>query len=104
VFLAHDAHADLSQLSLSDPDFCSVFDRWRRARESGVAVDFRPMLKPRPGHPCLTNSVFDITELEEESVFLEGDRSSSRLYRMRRDGSLIVVKSISLSDLISEIL
>jgi hypothetical protein len=26
VFLTHDAHSDLFQLSLSDPGFCSVFD------------------------------------------------------------------------------
>jgi hypothetical protein len=102
VFLANDAHSDLFQLSLSDPDFCSVFDRWRRVRRSGVAVDFRPILKPRPNHLCFKDSVFDITELEEESVLLEAGRSSSRLYRKRRDGSLIVVKSISLSDSISK--
>jgi serine/threonine protein kinase len=46
--------------------------------------------------------VLDITQLEEESVFLEVDRSSSRLYQMRGDGSLIIVKSISLSDSISK--
>jgi hypothetical protein len=40
VLLAHDANSDLSRLLVVDPDFCSVFDRWRRLRESGVAVDF----------------------------------------------------------------
>jgi serine/threonine protein kinase len=71
-------------------------------RESGVAVDFRPILKPRPDHPYFKDSVFDITELEEESVLLEADRRSSRLCRKRGDGSLIVVKSISLSDSIAK--
>jgi hypothetical protein len=85
VFLAYDAHSDLSRLSLSDPDFCPVFD-------------FQRILKLYPDHPCFKKSVFDATELEEESVLAEVDRSSSRLYRMRGDGSLIVVKSISLSD------
>jgi hypothetical protein len=102
VFLAHDARSNLSRLSLSDPDFRSVFDRWRRVRGSGVAVDFRPIPKPHPGHPCFQKSVLDITQLKEESVLAEADRSSSRLYRMPGDGSLIVVKSISLSDSISE--
>jgi serine/threonine protein kinase len=102
VFLTHDAYSNLSRLSLSNPDFCSVFDRWRCLGESGVAVDFRPILKPRPDHPCFKDYVFDITELEEESVLLEVDRRSSRLYRKRGDGSLIVVKSISLSDSISK--
>jgi hypothetical protein len=45
VFLAHDAHDDLSRLSIADPDFCSLFDRWRRVRESGVAIDFRPIIE-----------------------------------------------------------
>jgi hypothetical protein len=71
-------------------------------KESGVTVDFRPILKPRPDHPCFKDCVFDITELEEESVLLEAERSSSRLYRMRGDGSLIHVKSNSLSDSISK--
>jgi hypothetical protein len=102
MFLAHDAHSDLFRLSLSDPDLYPVFDRWRRVRECGVAVDFRPILKPRPSHPYFKDYVFDITELEEESVLLEADRRSSRLYRKRGDGSLIVVKSISLSDSFSE--
>jgi hypothetical protein len=61
-------------------------------------VDFGPILKPHPDHPCFKDSVFDRIELEEESVLLEADRSSSRFYRIRVDGSLIVVKSISLSD------
>jgi serine/threonine protein kinase len=46
--------------------------------------------------------VFDITELEEQPILFEADRSSSRLYRMPRDGSLIVVKSICLSDSITK--
>jgi hypothetical protein len=79
-----------------------VFDRWRRLRESGVAVDFRSIMKPRPDHPCFKKFVFDIIELEEDLVLLEADRSSSRLYRKRGDGLLIVAKSISLSDSISK--
>jgi hypothetical protein len=102
ALLAHDARSGLSQLSLLDPDFCSVFDRWRSVRESGVPIDFRPILIPCPYHPCFKKSVFGITELEEESVLLEANQSSGRLYRKRGDGSLIVVKSISLSDSISK--
>jgi serine/threonine protein kinase len=67
-----------------------------------VAVDFRPILKPRLDYPCFKKSVSNITELEEESVLLEAGRSSTRLDRMRGDGSLIVVKSISLSDSIAK--
>jgi hypothetical protein len=46
--LQHSCFSGTIPIPISDPDFCSVFDRWRRVRESGVAVDFRPILKPRP--------------------------------------------------------
>jgi hypothetical protein len=67
-----------------------------------VAVENQRILKSHPDHPCFEKFVFDGTELEEESVLLEADRSSSRLYRVQRDRSLIVVKSISLSDSIAK--
>jgi hypothetical protein len=70
VFLAHNAQSNLSKLSLADPDLCSVLDRWQRVRESRVAVDFRPILKPRSDHPCLKDSVFDITDWKKSQSFL----------------------------------
>jgi hypothetical protein len=42
-------------------------------RESGVAIDFRRILKLRPDHPFLKDSVSNIAQLEEESVLLEAD-------------------------------
>jgi hypothetical protein len=39
-----------------------MLDRWRRLRESGVAVDFRPILKPIPDHLCFKMPVFGIIE------------------------------------------
>jgi hypothetical protein len=41
MFVANDPHPDLSQLSLSDPDSCPMFDRWRHLRKSGITVDFQ---------------------------------------------------------------
>jgi hypothetical protein len=38
LFVASDAAPDLSQLSLSDPDSCPTFDRWRRLRKLGITV------------------------------------------------------------------
>jgi hypothetical protein len=38
VFVASDAASDLSQLSLSGPDSCPMFDRWQRLRKSGITV------------------------------------------------------------------
>jgi hypothetical protein len=46
--------------------------------------------------------VFDLIGLEEESVLLKADRGQSGLYLMRGDGSLIVVKLLSLSDSITK--
>jgi hypothetical protein len=56
LFVAHDAHQDLSQLTLSNPDFSPAFDRWRRLRLSGVAVDFQRILRAASGLPRLEES------------------------------------------------
>jgi hypothetical protein len=45
MFVAYDADPYLSQLSLSDPDSCPMFGRWRRLRKSGITVDFQRILR-----------------------------------------------------------
>jgi hypothetical protein len=67
-----------------------VFDPWQRLRKGHVAVDFRSILKLRPGHPCFKDSVFDHTELDVRADSIGGEMA------------LIVVKSIPLSDLIAK--
>jgi hypothetical protein len=42
-------------------------------KESGVVLDFRPILKPHADSPYLKDSMFDDIKLEEESVPLEAD-------------------------------
>jgi hypothetical protein len=93
VFLAHDAHPDPTHLSLSDADSCPAFDRWRRLRANGVAVDFRRIVSAGPLKPC----PLDLTEYEEGSVI-----GTSRLYQRRSDRSLIIVRSIPLSESIED--
>jgi hypothetical protein len=41
LFVAHNAHPNLSQLSLSNPDLSPGFERWYYLRLSGIAVDFQ---------------------------------------------------------------
>jgi hypothetical protein len=97
VFVAYDAHPDLSQLSLSDPDSYPMFDRWRRLRKSGITVDFQRILRFASGLPRLKDFVFDMSGFEERSVIGQNDRVSSQVYERRIDGAVTVVKAISLS-------
>jgi hypothetical protein len=91
-FVAHDAHPNPFHLSLSDPDSCPAFGRWRLLRKSGIVVDFHRI---RSGLPRWDDSALDL-------VFDEGPvvGRSARLYRRRADGALAVVKSVSLSALL----
>jgi hypothetical protein len=65
LFVAHDAHPRLSQLSLSDPDSSPAFDRWRRLRLSGVAVDFQRILRAASGLGGLEESALDLAAFDE---------------------------------------
>jgi hypothetical protein len=87
LFVAHDAIWNPSQLSLCDEDSCPEFGRWRRLRQSGIAVDFRRIVRGGTRLPL------DLTELEEGPVIGE----ASRLYRRENDGLAIVVKAFDVS-------
>jgi hypothetical protein len=100
LFVAHDAHSTLSQLSLSDPDFSPAFDQWRRIRLSGIAVDFQRILRAASCLPLLEESVLDLAAFDEGPALGRSDRGSTRIYRRRIDGALAVVKSVCLSALI----
>jgi hypothetical protein len=100
VFVAYDAHPNLSQLSLSDPDSCPMFDRWRRLRNLGIAVDFQRIQRFASGLPHFKDFVLDLSGFEERSVIGRNDRVSSRIYLRRIDGAMTVVKAISISGLI----
>jgi serine/threonine protein kinase len=100
VFVACDAHPNLSQLSLSDPDSCPIFDRWRHLRTLGIAVDFQRIRKFASSLPHFKDFVLDLSEFEERSVIGRNDRVSSQIYQRRIDGAMTVVKAISVSGLI----
>jgi hypothetical protein len=90
LFIAHDASEDPSQLSLCDEDLCPEFGQWRRLRQSGTAVDFRRIVR---GGAC-PRLPLDLTAFEEGSVIGE----ASRLYRRKKDGMEIVVRSFDVSE------
>jgi hypothetical protein len=97
VFVADDIGLDLLQLSLSDPHSCPIFDRWRRLRNSGIAVDFQRIRRFTPDLPHFRDFMLDMSGFEERSVIGRNDRVSSQIYQRRSDGALTVVKTISLS-------
>jgi hypothetical protein len=96
VFVAYDAHLDLSQLSLSDPDSCPMFDQWQHLRKSGINVDFQRILRFASGLPPLKDFVLDLSGFEERSVIIRNDRVSSQIHQRRIDGAVTVAKAISL--------
>jgi serine/threonine protein kinase len=95
--VAHDAHPNLSRLSLSDPDFSPAFDRWRGLRRSGVAVDFRRILRAASGLGGLEESALDLAAFDEGPALGRSDRGWTQIYLPRMDGALAVVNSVSLS-------
>jgi hypothetical protein len=100
VFVAYDADPDLSQLSLPDPDSCSMFNRWRRLRKSGITADFQRIPRFPSGLAYFKDFVFDTSRFEEGSVIGRNDRVSSQIYRRQINGALTVVKTIYLSGFI----
>jgi hypothetical protein len=100
VFVAYDAHNNLFQLSLSDSDSCPMFDRWRRLRKSGIAVDFQRILRFTSDLPQFKDLVLDLSGFEQGSVIRRSVRVSNQICRRRIDGALTVVKTIFLSGLI----
>jgi hypothetical protein len=98
VFVTHNANSDLSQLSLSDPDSCPMFDRWRRLRKSGITVDFQRILGFASYLPRFKDFVIDLSGFKKISVVGRNNGVSSQVYLRRIDGTLTVVKAISLSE------
>jgi hypothetical protein len=96
LFVAYDAHPNISKLSLSDPDFSPAFYRWRRIRRSGIAVDFQRILRADSGLCLLEDAALDLAAIDEGPALGRSGRGSTQIYRRRIDGALAVVKSVSL--------
>jgi hypothetical protein len=100
--VTYNAHPYPFQLSISDKHSCPEFSRWRRLRERGVKIDFHRIQRfgPEPDLGGLKTSLFNISEFEAISVIGRSDRVLSEIYRHRNDGTLVVMKTISLSSFI----
>jgi hypothetical protein len=96
VFITDDAHDNFFQLSLSDPDFCPMFDRWRRLRKSGITVDFQRILGFASYLPCFKDFVLDPSGFEGKAVIGRNKGMSTQIYLRRIDGALTVMKAIFL--------
>jgi hypothetical protein len=59
VSVAYDTDRDVFQLSLSDPDSCPMFGRWRHLKKSGITVDFQGILGFASYLPCFKDLVLD---------------------------------------------
>jgi hypothetical protein len=84
--VAHDAHSNPSQRSLSDLDSCPAFHRWQLLRKSKITVDFHRIARSDSGLPRLQSFVWDVVELEESAII----GRSNRIYRRRTDGAPVV--------------
>jgi hypothetical protein len=93
--VADDTHPNLSELSLSDPDFSPAFDRWRGFRLSRIVIEFQRILRADSGLPRSEDFAFDLAAFDEGPTLGRSDRGSAQIYRRRIDGALAVVKSVS---------
>jgi serine/threonine protein kinase len=101
MFVAHDAHPHVFQLSLTCEDSCPEFNRWRRLRKSGITLDFQRILRSGFGLVPLQSRLLDVEGFEKVSEMRRSDRVLSQLYLRRIDGVQTVVKSIVLPELLS---
>jgi hypothetical protein len=76
--------------------FCQEFDRWRKLRVFGIAVDFRGILRFGSGLGELKDYEMNVKIFERVSVLGVFDRILSERYLRREDDLEFVVKSMAL--------
>jgi hypothetical protein len=106
-FVAFDAVPTHFQMCIAHCDSCVAFDRWEQLRKSGIAVDFRRILRIDSDFGCEKDYLIDLSVFEERSGLDENGVISSEMYRRCEDGSLVIVNSMgefeSKESLITEI-
>jgi hypothetical protein len=100
--VACDVVARPDQYLSVEGDSCREFGKWLRMRQSGMAVDFRRILRIGSGFLELRHYLIEGSVFEEGRLICEYAGIQSRMYRRFEDGSLFVVKSIHLSNGIDE--
>jgi hypothetical protein len=93
LFVAFDVIPNSSHIFISDSDSCPEFDRWKQLRKSGIAVDFRRILRIGSGFGDLSDYQIDLSVFEEASILRDFDQVSRQRYQRLDDGLMFVVKS-----------
>jgi hypothetical protein len=93
-FVAFDAIPTPFQMCIANCDSCVAFDHWQQLRKSGIAVDFRRILRIDSDFDSENDYLIDLSVFEEGSGLDEIEGISSEMYRRCEDGSLVIVNSI----------
>jgi serine/threonine protein kinase len=93
LFVAFDAIPNRFQISVAGCDSCVEFDRWLQLRESGIAIDFRRILRIDSEFHNLNDYQIDLSLFEEVSVLDKFDGILNEMYQRCEDGSLMIVNS-----------
>jgi hypothetical protein len=102
MFIAYDAIKIGSQICLVDSDYCPEFDRWLKLKKPGLRVHFRRIQRVGSGFWCLRDYVVNLSSFEEGSMMDNSDEIEKEIYYRAEDQFFIVVKSIGLSESVTE--
>jgi hypothetical protein len=97
LFIAHDAHSSLDELSISDRDSNVLFDRWRSLRKSRIKMYFQRLDRTDIRFRCFKDFGVDLSIVELGSVICRRDRVLTQIHQRRSDGVLTIMKIISLA-------
>jgi hypothetical protein len=98
LFIGSDAVSTCQNISLVGETSCSEFDGWLNLITSGLAVDFRRILRANSGLRELKAYVVNVSGFEEKSMIVESDKVFNEIYCRADDGVLFVVTSNSRPD------
>jgi hypothetical protein len=100
LFVDDDMAISSDQLSFAESQGCDDFSGWLRVKRSGIAVDFRRILRFDSDLPTLNYYLLDDSSFEEVETISNFSRIANGISRRLCDDSPIVVKTIFLSALI----
>jgi serine/threonine protein kinase len=100
--MAYDAIQFGSETCLVDGDCCPEFDRWLELQKSYHRVDFRRIQRVGSGLRCLRDYDVNVSGFEERSRIGKSDEVVNEIYHRVEDQVFLFVKSIELSESVTE--
>jgi hypothetical protein len=97
LFVESDAVYPGLKISVFDKDLCPEFDRWLQLRQSGIAIDFRRIMRVDSGLRPLIDYEVNISIFGKRSKIRQCEEIFNEICCRSEDEILFVVKSISLS-------